>query len=244
VWRQAESGAGKSENQGCFFKAEARKAGKQLALIAIAEVAEEVGFPLAVGEELGVELVGIEARHGSAIEAEGAGGEDEIRALERTVAKSGFFGELLIADEVLAHVRVRKESWQVLVEFRVPGNDDGDGGGHGFVDVAGSERGLEARFGFGGGDENEAGGRGVGAGGAEAGELVSLAQELGGYGDGEPRGVGARFAEELVEGGVGDRLAGRGGGGRLGQGRHVVSLLLSGIQKKSEQAEGPVRLSG
>ncbi len=158
----------------------------ELALVPEAEIAEEVCLPFAVGEELRVELAGVEAGHGSAVEAEGAGGEDEVRTLEGAVAKGGFFRGFLVAGEVLAHVRVRKEARKVVVELRVPGNDHGDRSGHAFVDVARGENRLKAGFGFGSGDENETGGRGVGAGGSETGQSVGMTEERGGDGNGQP----------------------------------------------------------
>lgn len=200
------------ENQGGFLEVEAGIAGTKLGLVAVAEVAEEVSFPFAVGEELRVEFGLIEARHGTAVEAEGAGGENEVCGLEGRVAEGRFVDEGLIADEVGAEIGLRGEAWKLLVEFVIPGHDDVDRGGHGFADVAGSDSGFESRFGFGSGDENEAGGRGVGAGGSEAGELVGLAEELVGDGDGQPRRVGAGFVEELIEAGLGDGRAGCGRG--------------------------------
>lgn len=175
----------------------------ELCFVSVAEIAEEVGFPLAVREELRVDLIGVETGHGSAVEAECARRHDEVSAFERAVAEGGFFGQLLVSDKVLTHVGVRKEAGKFFEELGVKGDDDGSGSGHGLVDIEGCESRLEAGLSFGGGDEDESAGRGVGGGGAETGEMVSLAQELGGHGNGEPRSVGARFAKELIEGGVG-----------------------------------------
>src|SRR6267142_1349244 len=46
---------------------QARVAWVELGGVAVAEVAEEIDLPLAVGKELGIEFVGVEAGHGAAV---------------------------------------------------------------------------------------------------------------------------------------------------------------------------------
>jgi len=211
----------------------------ELRFVSVAEIAQEVHFPRAVREKLRVDLLGIEAGHRSAIEPQGAGGEHEVSALERAVAERGLFGEFLVADEVLTHVRVREKARELVVERGVRRDDDGDRSGHGLVDIERSESRPEAGFGFGRGDEDVSCGRSIGAGGSKTGEIVGLAEELGGDGNGEPRCVGARFAEKLIEGRVGERRAGSRGGWGFGECGHGVSLLLA---RKCEGARARRRL--
>jgi len=183
--------------------------------VTVADVDEEVGFEAAIGEELGVDFGVIEAGHGAAVEAEGACGEDEVGAAESGVSVGVGAGEVLfggIGEEVGEFGVLGEEFWDVLVEFLIVGNDGGDGGSHGFVDVAGHEEGFEAFLGLGGFKEDDAHGVGVGGGGAEFGEVVDFAEEGVRDGFGEPGVVGAGGAEEGVEAFGGD---GGGHGGLL-----------------------------
>ena len=93
----------------------------------MAQIAEEVRLPAHIRKELGVHLGVVEARHGSAIEAEGAGRDDEIAALEAAVAESSLLGERGIVRVHGAKVPLRRQARQELVELGVIG-DDGRGG--------------------------------------------------------------------------------------------------------------------
>src|SRR4051812_478212 len=72
-----------------FFEAQARCAWMQLRRIAVAEVAEEIRFHRCPGEERRVNQRVIESGHRSAIQTESAGGENEIRPLQRRVPERG-----------------------------------------------------------------------------------------------------------------------------------------------------------
>src|SRR5437899_2221286 len=66
---------------------EARQAAEHLGGVTVAEVDQEVDGPRAAGEELGIHLDLVEARHGARVEAERARGEQQIAGLERSVAE-------------------------------------------------------------------------------------------------------------------------------------------------------------
>src|SRR5208282_4007123 len=115
----------------CLLESETGIARVQLAAVAIAEIAEEVHLPFAVGEKSGVHLGGIKAGHRAAIQSQGARREDEIGTLQRAVAETGFFDEWWLAGEVRAHIRLRKQPGEMFVELRVVGDDRGYGRGAG-----------------------------------------------------------------------------------------------------------------
>src|SRR5260370_4141954 len=139
------------QNHRCLLKIQARIAWEELAWVSIAQVAEKVDLPLAVGKEFRIQFVCVETRQRSAIQAQGARGQDEVSGLQRTVAEGSLVNQGLVPNKVGAHVSVWKELGKFLVEFRVPSDDDRDGSGNGFVDVAGGKRWLEARLGARGG---------------------------------------------------------------------------------------------
>src|SRR5689334_11620560 len=66
------------EDAAGFVKAEAWIAREKLAGIAVTQIAEKIGFPLAVRKELRIHLLLVEAGHGSAIEAQGARGHKQV----------------------------------------------------------------------------------------------------------------------------------------------------------------------
>ncbi len=55
------------DNLASALEGQTRAAGKNLLAVAIADVADEVGFDLAVGPESGIEYVRIKSAHGAAI---------------------------------------------------------------------------------------------------------------------------------------------------------------------------------
>ena len=55
------------QNHGCFLKIQPRIAWVQLAWVSIAQVAEEIDLPLAVGKEFGIQFVRIETGHRTTI---------------------------------------------------------------------------------------------------------------------------------------------------------------------------------
>src|SRR5437899_3944169 len=68
-----------------FLEAKARRARMELARVAVAEIAEKIGFDRRAREKRLIHLGVVEARHRAAIEPQRPSGEQEIRALERTV---------------------------------------------------------------------------------------------------------------------------------------------------------------
>ena len=115
----------------------------ELIVVSIAQVAEKIDLPLAVGEKLRVQLIGVETGHRPAIQSQSACGQDEVCGLQRTVAEGGLVNKGVVADKKRAHIELRKEPGKILVEFGVPGDDDGDGSGHSLVDIAGCQNWLE-----------------------------------------------------------------------------------------------------
>src|SRR5580692_1880350 len=72
------------------------------------------------------------------------------------------------------HISLREELRKFLVELRIPGNDDGDGSGHGFFDIGGRKSGTESLFGFDRSQEDKARRRRIGARRTEGGKSRSL----------------------------------------------------------------------
>src|SRR5262249_50339980 len=70
-----------------LIEAESWRAREELAWVAVAKVAQEIGFDGRPGEERGVDFGVVEARHRSAIELQRAGGEHEVRALQRRISQ-------------------------------------------------------------------------------------------------------------------------------------------------------------
>src|SRR5947209_317533 len=78
-----------------LLEAQARRARKELARIAMAEVAQEIGFDRRPREEGRVHLGVIEARHRPAIEAQRPRRQHEIRALQRPVSQRDVLQHIL-----------------------------------------------------------------------------------------------------------------------------------------------------
>src|SRR5580704_15617458 len=85
-----------------FVEIQARVAREKLSRVAIPDIAQEVGLHLVKcgriasrgREELRVHLCIIEAGHGSTIEPQRASREDKIAALQASIAKRRYFGDL------------------------------------------------------------------------------------------------------------------------------------------------------
>jgi hypothetical protein len=69
----------------------------QLAGISVAEIANEIRFPGSPLKKRGIHLGIVKARHRPAVKPERAGGNYEVSALQRPIAKSRGFDERLIA---------------------------------------------------------------------------------------------------------------------------------------------------
>src|ERR1700680_3210949 len=134
------------QNHRCFLKTQPRIAWVELVWVSIAQVAEKIGLPLAVRKEFRIQFACVDPGHGSAIQSQSARGEDEVCALQGTVAEGGLVNQGFVPDKVGAHVSLRKEPGKILVEFDVPSDDDRGWGSHGFVDVPGGQGRAEARF--------------------------------------------------------------------------------------------------
>ena len=133
-----------------LIKFEARAAGKKFCLIAVTEIAQEIGFYLTELEhvilgcgvlhsrrkELFIHFGVIEARQGSAIQPEGARRKNEIRALKSAIAERRDFGQFRRLGEPFARCGVvRKKPGQLLVEIHVVGNNRSHRRLHGFFHV-------------------------------------------------------------------------------------------------------------
>jgi len=189
------------EESAGFLEGEARAAGKEAGVVSVAEVAEEVGADVgerekllvAVGaflsraEEFGIDFGVVEAGHGSAVESEGAGGEDEVGSLEAGVSVGcgvSQFGRVL--KHLLEVWRVRKELGQLREEVEVGADDGSDRGGEHLVDIEWGEGGDEPLLGLRGAQKKNAGGTAVGAGGAPLQQIVEAAEGVVGDGLGKP----------------------------------------------------------
>src|SRR5258707_11814796 len=82
------------KNLAGFVEAKTGGARTHAADLAIAQIAQEIGLYLGVGEEFLVHAFIAETGHGAAIQTQGAGGDDEITALKACAAPChvpGFF---------------------------------------------------------------------------------------------------------------------------------------------------------
>ena len=98
------SGGRSLQNHSGFLKFQARVTGVNLALVSIAEVAEEVNFPLTIGKKFCIEFVRVEPGHRPAIQPQSTRGKDEVRGLQRTIAEGGLVNQGFVPDEVGARV--------------------------------------------------------------------------------------------------------------------------------------------
>src|SRR5216683_1580196 len=133
------------QNHGRFLEIQTGIAWVEFAWVSIAQVAEKIDLPLAVGKECRIQFVSVEAGHRPAVQSQSACGKNEVCGLQRAVAEGVLLNQRFISNEVGADIRVWKEPGKMLVEFRVPGDDNGHRSGHGFVDIAGRQNWLEER---------------------------------------------------------------------------------------------------
>ena len=122
----------------------------------MADIAEEIGLHLAIGEEGFFDRALVEARHRAAIQPERARGKDQITALHRGIAKRGFFDEIRLTIKPALGIGMREELRQMLMEFRVIANDGANRGRHRLIDIARRQSGAEFFFRFFRADENDA----------------------------------------------------------------------------------------
>src|SRR5260370_8313220 len=135
------------QNHGCFLKIQARIAWVELAWVSIAQVAEKIHFPLAVRKECRIQFVSVETGHRPAIQSQSARSQNEVCGLQRAVAEGVFLNQRFISPEVRADISLWKEPGKMLVEFRVPSDDNGYRSSHGLVDMAWRQNWLETRLG-------------------------------------------------------------------------------------------------
>src|SRR5438132_5323701 len=87
-----------------FVEAEARVTRKQLAGIAVTEIAEEIGLPFAVRKEFGIDPLLVESGHRPAIETQGPRCEHQVSALHGAVAERRFMNQGGIPGEYRSHI--------------------------------------------------------------------------------------------------------------------------------------------
>src|SRR5512133_648341 len=131
-----------------FLKGKPGIARVEFLRVAITEVAEKIGFELALAEEflvaslalfaggkkIFVQLCVIKAGHGAAIQAQRPGGEHQIPALQRRISFGGGLHELRVVLEQLVHRRaVGKKHRQFIIKLHVIGDDSRHGSAHRLV---------------------------------------------------------------------------------------------------------------
>src|SRR6266567_291580 len=97
-----------SQHQACFVKLKPRIARRETAPVAVSQVNEKIHLPLAVGKEFGVDLGRIESRHRSAIQSQGARGENKMPCPQRAVAERGFIAQGPVPGKHGAEISLRK----------------------------------------------------------------------------------------------------------------------------------------
>ncbi len=183
-----------------LVEAQAGVAVEQLAVVAIAQVDQEVGLPAAVGEELGVHLGDVEATHGATVQAQRPRRNDEVRATQGAVARGGGAGQGGVGFEVLLGAFAVPHAGHVLVELRVGGHDHRHRRGAGLVQVAGRHGRQQALARFLRLQKHVARGLGVHRGGAERGQFVHLLEQVHGHGLVEETIGRAGLAKDRVDG--------------------------------------------
>src|ERR1035441_1498861 len=91
-----------------LVKFKARVAGKELAAIAIAEIAEEVDLPFAIRKKLSVHFRCVKTGHRAAIKSYGSRGKDEVAPLQRPIAQGRFIDQRRFPQKIRTHVRLGK----------------------------------------------------------------------------------------------------------------------------------------
>jgi hypothetical protein len=162
-----------------LLECESRTARHHFRRIAITEVAQEIRLDAGPGEKLGIHFGVVESGHRSAFKPDGSRRDDEVAALDRTVAERGRLGVrlLVFAGEYAARILiVRKKLWQQFVELGVVSDDSGHGRGHCLVHVARAERRLQPLLCFAAAQKQHARRAGVHRRGRPFHQLVELAQ--------------------------------------------------------------------
>lgn len=88
-YRQISHG---SQHAAYLIELKARQPREQLAAIAVAEIAYEVGMNIGSSPEFSIQRLGIEARHWAAVESDGARRHKKVSSLQGAIAKRGQFG--------------------------------------------------------------------------------------------------------------------------------------------------------
>src|SRR3546814_3235924 len=102
-----------------FVEAQPRRTREDAGRVALAEVDEEVGLDGRALEEGLVDLLVVEARHRSGVEAERARGHDQVGALQAAVAERRLAASIAGAVEPALGVGMREPVGQLLVELLV-----------------------------------------------------------------------------------------------------------------------------
>src|ERR1019366_7662397 len=89
-----------------LVKFKTRVAGKELAAIAIAQVAQEVGLPFAIGKKLSVHFCRVKAGHRAAIKSQSSRGEYEVAPLQRAIAQGRFIDQRRFPHKIKTLVRL------------------------------------------------------------------------------------------------------------------------------------------
>src|SRR5690242_18827409 len=69
----------------CFLECQPRIAGEEIFIRAVTDGADEIGFDMRTGEELGIHRAVVKARHGPAVQPQGARRHHQICALKTTI---------------------------------------------------------------------------------------------------------------------------------------------------------------
>ena len=101
------AGGGDHSSAHASSKSSRGRRGMQLGRVALTQVAEEVGLHAAVREELGVHLGVVESRHTAHVQPQHAGGDHQVRPLERAVAERGAWGQGRDCSEKLSAISGR-----------------------------------------------------------------------------------------------------------------------------------------
>src|SRR5882724_4933305 len=88
------------QNHGCLLKIQPWIAWVELVRVSIAQVAEKIDLPLAVGKKCRIQFLGVEAGHRPAVQSQSACSQDEVCRLQRTVAEGVLLNQGFISCEV------------------------------------------------------------------------------------------------------------------------------------------------
>src|ERR1019366_4190579 len=155
-----------------LFKRKPWRALKEILVRAVADRADEVRLDPRAGEKFRIDPGVVEAGHGPAVEAQGAGGQHQIGALQRAVAKGGGAGEVGVFERVLGARIVREELRHLFREIEVVADDHGHRRLPDLWRVAGNGQGGKLFAALGRGDPDEARRTDIGRGWAHLGQVV------------------------------------------------------------------------